>query len=81
MDIKGMKLHKANLIIINLMEKNKLRNTVWHECGHKTGHFIGPYLAIWLNMVKLWTSDLIQQDYELKVLKEYSGMPYYVCKK
>ena len=80
MDIKVMKLHEANLTINNLMKKNKLRNTVWHECGHKTGHFIGPFLVIWSNMVKLWTTDLIQQDYELKVLKEYSGMPYYVFK-
>ena len=43
---KRYEMHKANLIIINLMEKNKLRNTVWHECGHKTGHFIGPFVAI-----------------------------------
>ena len=30
MDIKGMKLHKANLIIIKPMEKEIEEKTVWH---------------------------------------------------
>ena len=43
MDIKGMKLHKANLIIINLMEELIEDHFFGIRCGHKVAILLAVF--------------------------------------